>query len=128
MCKRILIIDDEPDVRAVVQLGLQMGAGWEVLAAASGAEGIAIAITHQPDAILLDMMMPDLDGRGALVQLQAHPQTQEIPVILLTAKAHLSHELEDIGAAAILAKPFRPLKLAAQIADSLGWTWEGSSP
>lgn len=128
MGKRILIIDDEPDIRSVAQLGLQMGAGWEVLTAESGAEGIAAAITHQPDAILLDMMMPDLDGRAALALLQANPQTQEIPVILLTAKAHLttSNDLEALGAAAILPKPFRPLKLAAQIADCLGWALEGT--
>lgn len=123
MTKCILIVDDEPDVREVTQLGLEMGTDWTVLTAASGAEAIAIATQHQPDAILLDMMMPEMDGRATLKQLKANDTTQGIPVILVTAKAQQSNlsDFQDLEVAAIVAKPFRPLKLAAEIVRILHW-------
>lgn len=123
MTKSILIVDDEADVREITQLGLQMATDWTVLTASSGAEAIAIASKHQPDAILLDMMMPDLDGRATLKQLKVNEATQAIPVILVTAKAQQSNlgEFEDLDIAAIIAKPFRPLKLAAEIIQVLKW-------
>jgi CheY-like chemotaxis protein len=124
MSKRILVVDDEEDVRAIAQLGLEMGAGWQVLTAASGQEAIAIAETEQPDAILLDMMMPEMDGRTTLQALKANPATQQIPVILVTAKAQQSNQeiFADLDVMAILAKPFRPLQLPEQISEMLGWT------
>ncbi|MBW4542718.1 MAG: response regulator [Myxacorys chilensis ATA2-1-KO14] len=123
MKKQILIVDDEDDVRAIATLGLQMGAGWTVLTASSGAEGIAIAAQHQPDAILLDLMMPDMDGRATLQQLKQYPVTQSIPVILMTAKMQLSEQrsFNDLEVAAVFTKPFRPLTLAQQIIDVLTW-------
>lgn len=124
MSKNILIIDDEEDVREIAQLGLEMGAGWNVLIASSGEEGLKIAAEQQPDAILLDMMMPDMDGRATLQQLKTNPKTQAIPVILVTAKAQQS-ERENFGSldvAAVFAKPFRPLLLAEQIGIALGWS------
>ncbi len=124
MSKRILIVDDEADVRAIAQLGLEMGAGWTVLTAASGQEALELATTHQPDAILLDMMMPDMDGRSTLQQLKANPATEAIPVILVTAKVQKSDQdsFATMAVAAIFAKPFRPLKLAEQINEALGWS------
>jgi CheY-like chemotaxis protein len=123
MTKCILIVDDEADVREVTQLGLEMGTDWTVLTAASGAEAIAIATQSQPDAILLDMMMPDMDGRATLKQLKANDTTQKIPVILVTAKAQQSNlpDFQDLDVVAIVAKPFRPLKLAAEISSILNW-------
>ncbi|MBW4422330.1 MAG: response regulator [Myxacorys californica WJT36-NPBG1] len=123
MKKQILIVDDEDDVRAIATLGLQIGAGWTVLTASSGAEGIAIATQHQPDAILLDLMMPDMDGRATLQQLKQYPVTQSIPVILMTAKMQLSEQrsFNDLEVAAVFTKPFRPLTLAQQIIDALTW-------
>ncbi|MBD1821206.1 response regulator [Cyanobacteria bacterium FACHB-DQ100] len=123
MHKQILIVDDEEDVRAIATLGLQMGAGWEVLTASSGAQGIAIAAQHHPDAILLDLMMPNMDGRATLQHLKQQPETQSIPVILMTAKVQASeqHNLYDLDVAAIFTKPFRPLTLAQQIIDALTW-------
>lgn len=123
MSKNILIVDDEEDVRAIAKLGLEMGAGWNVLTASSGQEGLRMAATHQPDVILLDMMMPEMDGRATLQRLKANPQTQLIPVILVTAKVQgpdQSH-FADLGIAAVFAKPFRPLKLAEQIRAALSW-------
>jgi CheY-like chemotaxis protein len=123
MSKRILIVDDEDDVRAIAQLGLEMGANWTVLAASSGREALEMAAIEQPDAILLDMMMPDMDGRETLNKLKADPKTQDIPVILVTAKVQPSDQssFADLDVAAVLAKPFRPLQLADQIRDALAW-------
>lgn len=123
MNKQILIVDDEEDVRSIATLGLQMGAGWTVLTASSGAEGIEIAAQHHPDAILLDLMMPDMDGCATLQHLKQHPITQRIPVILMTAKVQASeqHSLHDLDVAAVFTKPFRPLTLAQQIVDALAW-------
>ncbi|MFW9261395.1 response regulator [Nostoc sp. CALU 546] len=122
MSKNVLIVDDEEDVRAIAKLGLEMGAGWNVLTASSGQEALNVALNHKLDVILLDMMMPDMDGRATLQQLKANPATKEIPVILLTAKFQQSdrESFTDLDVAAIFAKPFRPLKLAEQISEVLG--------
>ncbi|MBD2728098.1 response regulator [Nostoc sp. FACHB-892] len=122
MNRNILIVDDEEDVRAIAKLGLEMGAGWNVLTACSGREALNIATNSTLDVILLDMMMPDMDGRATLQQLKANPGTKKIPVILLTAKFQQSdrESFTDLDVAAIFAKPFRPLKLAEQINEVLG--------
>ena len=124
MSKSILIVDDEEDVRAIAKLGLEMGAGWNVLTANSGKEGLSMAANHQPDAILLDMMMPDMDGRATLEQLKANPTTEKIPVILVTAKLQQCQpdHFAELKVAAVFAKPFRPLKLAQQVSEALGWS------
>jgi CheY-like chemotaxis protein len=124
MSKRILIVDDEEDVRAIAQMGLEIGAGWHVLTAASGQEAIVIAETEQPDVILLDMMMPNMSGRETLQALKLNPATQQIPVILVTAKAQQSNleTFSDLDVMAVLAKPFRPLQLPEQISKMLGWS------
>ncbi|WP_017327724.1 response regulator [Synechococcus sp. PCC 7336] len=122
--KRILIVDDEEGILAVVRIGLKMTAGWEVLTATSGAEGLEMAKTEQPDAILLDVMMPDMDGIATFRQLQADPQTQKIPVILLTAKVRggAPNGVSDLEAAGAIVKPFDALELAERITNILGWT------
>ncbi len=123
MTRRILIVDDEEDVRAIAQLGLEMGAGWQVITASSGQEAVKMAAEHLPDAILLDMMMPDMDGRATLQRLKENSETQAIPVILVTAKVQPSDQenFASMEVAAIVAKPFRPLQLAEQISNALGW-------
>ncbi len=121
MNKNILIVDDEEDVRAIAKLGLEMGAGWNVLTANYGQEALNVAVNHKLDVILLDMMMPDMDGCATLQQLKANPTTKQIPVILLTAKFQLSdrESFTNLDVAAIFAKPFLPLKLAEQISEVL---------
>ncbi|WP_445626317.1 response regulator [Nostoc sp. DSM 114167] len=123
MSRNILIVDDEEDVQAIAKLGLEMAAGWNVLTACSGWEALNLAANSKLDVILLDMMMPDMDGRATLQQLKANPITKSIPVILLTAKVQESDQKSFTGldVAAVFAKPFRPLKLAAQIREALGW-------
>ncbi|WP_375338973.1 response regulator [Ancylothrix sp. D3o] len=121
--KRILVIDDEDDIREVAQLSLEMVAGWEVFTAASGSEGIAKAESHQPDAILLDVMMPDMDGPATYKQMQLGSATQHIPVILLTAKVQPNdrRRFAELGVKGVIAKPFEPLMLASQVSQLLGW-------
>jgi CheY-like chemotaxis protein len=121
--KRILLIDDEENLVSVIAICLQKLGGWTVLTAASGIEGLRHAETEQPDAILLDVMMPDLDGLAVLGRLKANPKTQHIPVILLTAKVQSTHQSEyaQLNLAGVLAKPFDPLALTKQVATILDW-------
>jgi two-component system, OmpR family, alkaline phosphatase synthesis response regulator PhoP len=121
--KRVLIIDDEETIQTVVQFGIQMAAGWEVLTASSGAEGLMKAQAEQPDAILLDVMMPDMDGISTFKALQSDDTTQNIPVILLTAKAQTAEkrQLNDLGVSGVITKPFNSLDLPEQIVKILHW-------
>jgi len=123
MARKILIIDDEDDIREVAALSLESVAGWEVISAGSGAQGMARAIEHQPDAILLDVMMPGMDGPTTFYELRKNPATAHIPVLLLTAKVQSSDQrrFADLGVDAVLFKPFDPLTLSKQIAAALGW-------
>lgn len=123
MAKRILVIDDEDDIREVAQLCLETVGGWEVITAASGSEGLVLASSQAPDAILLDVMMPDLDGPSTFQKLQANNLTQHIPVILLTAKVQASEQrrFADLGVKAVFVKPFDPMKLPIQLAETLEW-------
>jgi CheY-like chemotaxis protein len=120
--RRVLLIDDEDDIREVAQLSLEMVARWDVVTASSGAEGVVRAAADQPDVILLDVMMPDLDGPATFLQLQAEPSTRHIPVILLTAK-NLDPATDQLArdVVAIIAKPFDPMRLAGQVSAALGW-------
>jgi CheY-like chemotaxis protein len=124
MQHRILIIDDEDDIREVAALSLETIAGWQVAVANSGTQGLARAIDLQPDAILLDVMMPGMDGPTTFRELRKNPATARIPVILLTAKVQSSDQrrFADLGVEAILFKPFDPLTLSEQISSALGWT------
>jgi CheY-like chemotaxis protein len=121
--KRILLIDDEENLVSVIAICLQKLGGWTVLTAASGLEGLRCAETEQPDAILLDVMMPDLDGLAVLRRLKENPKTQNIPVIFITAKMQATHQSEyaQLNLAGVLAKPFDPLELAKRVAKILDW-------
>ncbi|MBF2067979.1 MAG: response regulator [Calothrix sp. C42_A2020_038] len=123
--KRILIIDDEDDIREVAQLTLEAVGGFEVLTAESGSEGLAKAKIEQPDAILLDVMMPEMDGITTFKNLQANPLTNNIPVILLTAKVQANDQrrFAELGITGIVAKPFDPMTLTEQVAAALGWNY-----
>ena len=124
MGRRILIIDDEDDIRQVAALSLETISGWDVVLARSGVEGIEVAMKEKPDAILLDVMMPEMDGPTTFLKLQATPQTASIPVLLLTAKVQGSDQrrFAGLGVAGILFKPFDPLLLSRQVSEVLGWT------
>lgn len=122
--RRILIIDDEDDIREVAQLSLESIAGWKVSTARSGAEGIERAKAEKPDAILMDVMMPAMDGPTTFREMQKIPETADIPVVLLTAKVQGvdQRRFAGLGVAAVLFKPFDPLTLAEQMSSALGWS------
>jgi CheY-like chemotaxis protein len=121
--RRILIIDDEDDIREVAALSLEATAGWNILTASSGAEGIEVATVEQPDAILMDVMMPGVDGPTTFGYMQQNTTISHIPVLLLTAKVQGvdQRRFAGLGLAGMLFKPFDPLTLAQQISDALGW-------
>lgn len=123
--RRILIIDDEDDIREVAALSLEATAGWEVITANSGAAGIRAAVTSEPtpDAVLMDVMMPGMDGPSTFRMMQQDPAIAHIPVLLLTAKVQGvdQRRFAGLGVAAVLFKPFDPLTLASQISQALGW-------
>ncbi|MGI0484413.1 response regulator [Pantanalinema rosaneae CENA516] len=121
--KRILVVDDEANVREVVQACLRDLGGWEVLEAASGREGLTIAAIEQLDAIVLDLMMPEMDGLAFLRALHSNPQTQTIPVVMLTAKTAWidANGVGQSGAKGAISKPFNPITLHQEIAEVLGW-------
>jgi CheY-like chemotaxis protein len=123
MTRKILVVDNEVSIQEVTQICLQTVAGWQVLVAGSGQEGLETAAVEQPDAILLDVMMPDMDGLTTFQKLQENPDTQAIPVLLLTAKVQATdrQRYRDLGIREAIAKPFNPLELAQQIREALGW-------
>jgi CheY-like chemotaxis protein len=122
--KQVLIIDDEETIQTVVRFGLKLSNNWGVCCASSGIEGLTLAAQVQPDVILLDVMMPEMDGIATLKTLQSSPSTQNIPVILLTAKAQTSdrRQFQTLGVSGIITKPFNSLNLAAEISTILHWT------
>ena len=121
--KRILIIDDEDDIREVAALSLETVAGWNVLTANCGLDGIKKAVIEQPDAILMDVMMPAMDGPTTFRQMQNTPEIARIPVLLLTAKVQGvdQRRFAGLGVSGVLFKPFDPLTLAEQMSAALGW-------
>jgi CheY-like chemotaxis protein len=121
--RRILLIDDEDDIREVASLTLEATAGWEVFTANSGAAGMATAAAEKPEAIVMDVMMPGMDGPTTYRKMQEDPELSQIPVILLTAKVQGvdQRRFADLGVAAVLFKPFDPMTLASQIAEALNW-------
>jgi CheY-like chemotaxis protein len=120
--RTILVIDDSPLIRQLVQVALGGDDGWEVHAAGSGADGIELAARERPDAILLDVEMPDLTGPATLTRLRAQEATARVPVLFLTAySADERPELQALGAAGVIAKPFQVASLASEVAGALGW-------
>lgn len=123
MTKRILIVDDDQDIQDVAKVALEVVGGWEVVVADSGKSGLAIAASQQPDLILLDIMMPDMDGVTTLKHLRANHSTAEIPVILLTAKVQAGdrQQFTTLDITAVIPKPFKTMLLADQIAQIMDW-------
>ena len=114
---KALVVDDESDIREVARLSLKLIGGWTVFAAGSGTEAVEQATLHSPDVILLDMMMPGIDGIETLRRLSQDPGTLHIPVIFLTAKAQIDDRkrFESTRARGMIAKPFDPLTLAGDV-------------
>jgi two-component system, OmpR family, response regulator len=115
--RRILMVEDEPDIQAVARVALEAVGGFTVEMCSSGKEALDRVLRCNPDLILMDVMMPGMDGPSTLLQLRAEPATASFPVIFMTAKVQ-SHEVaryKDIGGLGVIAKPFDPMTLAASV-------------
>lgn len=121
MSDRILYIDDEADIREIAQMALELDPAFAVRTCASGREGIAAARDWKPALILLDVMMPDLDGPAVLGLLRDDPSTSKIPVVFITARTQAQEavHLRALGARGVIAKPFDPMTLARHVRDFL---------
>lgn len=121
MNKRILIADDEPHMLRVTELSLKKG-GFEVILARDGRQAVELTTAQKPDLVVLDVVMPEMDGFEALRALKANPETAGIPVIILTSRGQriAQSEAESSGATLYLTKPFSPSELLAQARKLLG--------
>ena len=114
---RILYVEDEPDIRAIAQIALEAVGGFTVIACASGSEALVNAPGANADLLLLDVMMPGMDGPSTLKALRELPATANTPVIFMTAKVQAAEvaQYRELGAIDVIHKPFDPMELAAQI-------------
>jgi two-component system OmpR family response regulator len=115
--KSILYVEDEPDIRAIATMALDAIGGFKVVACSSGAEAVAAAASAGADLLLLDVMMPGMDGPSTLKALRALPQTAQTPVIFMTAKVQSTEVAyyRQLGAIDVIPKPFDPMELSADI-------------
>jgi CheY-like chemotaxis protein len=117
--ERILYVEDDADIREVASMALEVVGGFEVLACESGAEALSRVEGYNPQLIVLDVMMPEMDGPATLKRLQADPKTAKIPVIFMTAKVQPGEiaEFLTLGARDVVAKPFDPMTLSDSLRD-----------
>lgn len=120
--KRILYVEDEPDIQAVAKIALENLGGFELQIHSSGEDAIANAQSFKPDLLLLDVMMPGMDGPTTYAALKALPELVMTPAIFMTAKVQPSELIEyrELGAIDVIAKPFDPMTLSEQI--NIIWT------
>jgi CheY-like chemotaxis protein len=114
---RILVVDDEPDIREIVDVSLGLDREFKMRACASGADALVTAAQWSPSLILLDVMMPLMDGPTTLANLRKNPRTAHIPVVFLTARTQADEikQYISLGAQGVLSKPFDPMTLAASV-------------
>lgn len=119
---RITYVEDEPDIRAVIELTLKEVGGFTLDVCCDGQEALNKTASFKPQMIMLDVMMPGIDGVETMRALRRNPETARIPVVFMTAKAQ-RHEIEfykDLGAIEVIAKPFDPMTLS----DQLNTIWD----
>ncbi len=121
MTFRVVLIDDDPDLRKLVKLALEFTAGWEVTAASDGVEGIEAVRRIKPDVAVVDYMMPGMDGYEVCQRLKGDPDTAHIPLVFLTARKELDEaKVKEVGAVGVVVKPFDPEQLAYQLRELCG--------
>jgi len=122
--RRLLVVDDDDSIREVAQMALEIVGGFDVRTASSGNQAWDMVHDDPPDALLLDVMMPGMDGPTLLTHLRTDPTTSDIPIIFLTAKIQAGdrRDWDDLDISGVIAKPFDPMKLSGDIAELLGWT------
>jgi CheY-like chemotaxis protein len=119
----VLVVDDDTDIRELTKMALEAVMGWDVLAAAGGVEAVQVCRDSRPDAVLLDMMMPDMDGLTTFEHLQGDDRTRDIPVILFTAKSSAGgrQPWQDYPLRGMIAKPYNPMTLGDEVCEILSW-------
>jgi len=114
---KVLYVDDEPDIREVAVMSLELDGALEVRSAGSGREGLALLDQFTPDAIMLDVMMPGMDGPATLEEIRKRPEHADTPVVFITARAqaHEQARFLSFGAVGVITKPFDPMTLAVEL-------------
>lgn len=118
--KLVLLVDDDDDIREVAAMALELVSGFRIVTATNGRDALVQAKEHQPDGIVLDVMMPGMDGFETVQRLDADPATADIPVVLLTARVD-GEPPTDAAVVGVIRKPFDPMGLGAQLAQLFGW-------
>ncbi|MCP3165760.1 response regulator [Myxococcus qinghaiensis] len=115
--RKVMLVDDEEDIRAIGKLSLSRVGGWVTVLAASGNEALTKAAEEQPDLILLDVMMPGMDGPTTFNRLRAQDATARTPIIFMTAKVQKQEVARylELGAVGVIGKPFDPMTLPKEI-------------
>jgi CheY-like chemotaxis protein len=115
--RRILFVEDDPDIQMVARIALEVVGGFEVLGCGSGAEALAAVVQFAPDLILLDVMMPGMDGLATLAALRELPEVRDVPVVFMTAKVQTQEvaRYRELGAEDVIAKPFDPMTLPDRV-------------
>jgi CheY-like chemotaxis protein len=118
---KILYVDDEDDIREIAEIALGLDPGFDIRSAASGREGLEVAKSFAPDLIMLDVMMPEMDGPSTFAAARADPDLAHVPIVFITARTqtHQVAELMALGARGVIPKPFDPMTLAAQVSRLL---------
>ena len=115
--RTILVVDDDDEVREITCLALELMGGWTVMSADQGAVALELAHDHKPQVVLLDVMMPEMDGPTTFLKLQENSRTRHIPVVLLTAKAQVGEDQcwDGLDIAGVISKPFNPTTLSEEV-------------
>jgi CheY-like chemotaxis protein len=124
--RTVLVVDDDDSIREIAEISLQLVGGMHVLTASGGVEALETleqTRTRLPDVVLMDVMMPDMDGLTTFRHMQADPDIRHIPVILVTAKVQVGDRQvwDGLAISGVISKPFDPMTLAEQVGQMLGW-------
>jgi CheY-like chemotaxis protein len=119
----VLVVDDDDSVREITQLSLEAVAGWRVRTATSGAHALQLLRERLPEVVLLDVMMPGMDGPTTFRAMQEDPALRHVPVVFVTAKLRIggAQPWDGLDVAGVISKPFDPMSLASEVSTLLGW-------
>jgi CheY-like chemotaxis protein len=121
--RTVLVVDDDDSIREIAEIALELVGGWQVLTAGGGVAALELSREHHPDVVLLDVMMPDMDGLTTFRHMQSDEAIRDIPVILVTAKVQVGDRQmwDELAISGVISKPFDPMTLAADVSKLLGW-------
>jgi len=121
--RTVLVVDDDDSIREIAEIALELVGGLQVLTASGGVEALELTRKHLPDAVLMDVMMPDMDGLTTFRHMQGEEAIRHVPVILVTAKVQVGERQvwDGLAISGVISKPFDPMTLAAEVGAMLGW-------